>query len=535
MADTLKEFSSFTGKSYSDLKDGITIASTNGSQKAVIKHITIDNPNGRNIQIREGSATGPLVAQTTADGLSGNEILDNSQSLVATTDYKPGVTAIHQVGWYEGHENNLGNTTGYIRTWGPKGYKDRNHSWDRNALDWGPTSHYDPTSNNDSGYGRRWFNSAATGQSLQAVSDSWFGKDGRFYWVHRQGNGSLGGSSLSDFTVRRFETDSTTVTAYGSGQARVSVYDGYRYFYTIADGASVMRKYDTQTLGTSDTYTEITLRPADKDTGTQSISFYNETAGYYYCDGYILVNGSNTSADDSAGSIRLISTVTGKTKSVFGPHWENFNTYGAGTAYNTQRPSIGLCRDSQGDYWTFVGRYGSNTTGGSDENKIWISCIGNNPEKTFLANGQNWGRTRRWMVKSNQTAAKYLEIPEAATAQTLGLKLGVHGAYFGNPAGCMMHSPGLSRYLILVSHRYRDGTGIPSSERGPWFNVIDFDNWDSREGFICDNYQGQFMQETVTGSAEKYTSGVYRMIADPTGVDGSFGDISIRTSGILVT
>ena len=535
MADTLKEFSSFTGKSYSDLKDGITIASTNGSQKAVIKQISIDNPNGRNIQIRKGSVTGPIVAQTTSDGLSGNEILDNSQTLVATTDEKPPVTAIHMVGWYEGHYGNQQGTTGHVRVWGQR-HRYRDYNWSYDDLDWGPTHENDHTNSSDWAYTTREFNSAADGQQLKAVSDSWWGADGRFYWVHRQGDGAIGSTSLSDFTVRRFETDSTTYTTYGSnGDAYVSAYDGERYFYTIANAGTEMRKYDTTTLGTSNTYTSIPILPDDADTGTVQVWFNNETAGYYYNDGYILINGTNTTSQRSGGDFRLISCATGKSRSCFGPAWDVNSNYGSGTSSTTHRPSIAIVRDSMGCYWTFNGRYGADAYD-SDDNRIYVASIGTDPEKTFLANGQSWGRKRRWYLKGNQTNYRYLQTPENDHARNVVRKLGVRGSYFGNPAGTAVHSPGMTRYLILCGNRYKDGTALSSNDRGPYFCAFDFDNVLSRSGFLPDKFRGNGMRYANTfNNQERYAAGVYRMVTEPDAADGSFGDISIRTTGILIT
>ena len=535
MADTLKEFSSFTGKSYSDLKDGITIASTNGSQKAVIKQISIDNPNGRNIQIRKGSVTGPIVAQTTSDGFSGNEILDNSQSLVATTDEKCPITAIHQVGWYEGHTGALELNTGHIRVWGQR-HRYRGYDWSYDDLDWGPTNEMGLTSGSDYAYTKRFFNSAATGQQLKAVSDSWWGADGRFYWVHRQGNGAIGSTGLSDFTVRRFETDSTTYTTYGAnGDAYVSAYDGERYFYTIANAGTEMRRYDTTTLGTSNTYTAIPIREDDKDSGTLLIWFYNDSAGYYYNDGYILMNGTNTTTEKSGGDFRLISCATGKSRSCFGPAWDDNTTYGSGTAQSTHRPSIGLVRDSQGCYWTFIGRY-ANDSHNNDNNKIYVASIGNDPEKTFLGNGQSWGRKKIWMLRGNSTDKKHLQTPENSHAQNVVQKLGVNGSYFGNPAGTVVHSPGLDRYLMMVGSHYKDGQNCSSNDRGPYFQLFDFDNVLSRSGFLPDKFRGNQMRyANYSNSYERYAAGVYRMVNEPDAADGSFGDISIRTTGILIT
>ena len=96
MADTLKEFSAFSNKKYSDLKTGLTLATTSGSERAVIKNISIKNKNSRPIDITEGSITGPQVATGTTDGFSGNEIMDNSQTLHASTSLGIAATSIHR-------------------------------------------------------------------------------------------------------------------------------------------------------------------------------------------------------------------------------------------------------------------------------------------------------------------------------------------------------------------------------------------------------------------------------------------------------
>ena len=79
MADTLKEFSSSTAITYDTLiGDGHTLASTTGSQKAVIKDISISNANRRTLDVKLGTGVGVSSTNNSIDTLSGNFILDNS-------------------------------------------------------------------------------------------------------------------------------------------------------------------------------------------------------------------------------------------------------------------------------------------------------------------------------------------------------------------------------------------------------------------------------------------------------------------------
>ena len=39
----------------------------------------------------------------------------------------------------------------------------------------------------------------------------------------------------------------------------------------------------------------------------------------------------------------------------------------------------------------------------------------------------------------------------------------------------------------------------------------------------------------TSNSQPRYAAGVYRMVTEPDAANGSFGDISIRTTGILIT
>ena len=52
MADELKEFSNLTGKTLTELTNGVTLASTDANKKAVIKNVAVENPSGRSVDLR---------------------------------------------------------------------------------------------------------------------------------------------------------------------------------------------------------------------------------------------------------------------------------------------------------------------------------------------------------------------------------------------------------------------------------------------------------------------------------------------------
>lgn len=93
MADSFKQFYANSNISYTDLTGtGLTIASTNGSQKAVIKDIDIENPNNKTLK---ASIDGVQIASVKkSETLYGNVILDNSKEIKLTASDKPVWTSI---------------------------------------------------------------------------------------------------------------------------------------------------------------------------------------------------------------------------------------------------------------------------------------------------------------------------------------------------------------------------------------------------------------------------------------------------------
>ena len=108
MADTITEFSNHSGKTYSELKAGVSLASTTASQQAVVRDVAIKNVKGRAVKLKIGSTTGMEVASTsaTADVLSGTELLKSSSALVLHTEVSPMFTHFEMIGWGNGYNQN---------------------------------------------------------------------------------------------------------------------------------------------------------------------------------------------------------------------------------------------------------------------------------------------------------------------------------------------------------------------------------------------------------------------------------------------
>lgn len=293
MTDTLKQFSSSESISYSTLiGSGHSLASTTGSQKAVIKDVSISNAKGRQLDVTLGSVDGVAVASTTnkIDTLSGNLILDNSNSIHLSSPDTCAITDFRQTGWGNGDDK----TQDHFVKWGNVGTQFGSFEWDG----WIPGM-LGISGNSDPWGGKN----VEIGFSLQNVSSS-FVANGRFYWNHKRSSSTYGVDTMRSTPIPG--TNNNDIYTYGSGKAAVMVYDGTRYIYTLGNGDTALRKYDTTTLGSSDTYTSINLLQPDSDSAAQTINTQQYPCGYYYRDGFILINGGNGQASSYNTSCPMI-------------------------------------------------------------------------------------------------------------------------------------------------------------------------------------------------------------------------------------
>ena len=497
MADTLKEFSAHSDKNYTNMTAGVDLVSTSASQKAVIKTVSFENPKGRNITVREGSVTGPLVASSSekTGSFTGNEILDNSQSLVATTTDSVTVTGMVCTGWFESRYNHtaLGNDLNKLRVYNTPAVSFG--EYDGSDIATGSQNDYSEVPFSDSVGATKWT------RNIRGASWSCTGKDGRFYWTHHTDNdhqiGGVGGTNRH--TMYRVNGNSATSysTVTGTYDFYWGGYDDERYIYYIGGSdMNAIKKYDTDPGGTNGNITTIQLYEENSTTQNRTNFDGDQYAfGSYFRDNYLLVNPKSDSSATN-GCPTFIDVTTGYTKKL--PY---INKGFSDISGSNMRRSLGIGRDSSGDYWTVVGHYYDTST--SVNNCFQLTNLGNDPRTTFIPSGKTWKSTKTIAVGDNRAANRHAA---------------VDGRRFGNPGGTMIHSPGVDRYMFLIGNRYQYESNASGNEH---FVRLDLDN-QSMPSFC----------KTIPGT---FPAGCFRLTKDPTQADGAFGSISLRTTGILVT
>ena len=508
MADTLKQFGNDTDITYTELTTGQSIVSTTGSQKAVIKDISIGNPEGRTINVSIDSASGTKVATTKnkVDTLSGNLILDNSQSLHLSTPDTCAVTEFRARGWGEGPNRSENG----VFSWGNVGTQ-FNPSFRWNGSFGSPDV--------DTGTGD--LVKRKLGLSLTNPSNG-FEANGYWYWNMRSD-----GCSHSRNTMHRTalgstagETPSGTVTSYGTNMAYLIAYDGSRYIYTMGQTGTTIRKYDTNTLGTSDTYTSITILQPDSDSNAQTVSLGDYNAGSYFRDGFWLVNSNgfndNSTAPNDAYRARIIDVATGKSRLVNDNGMDDSSDFSS-VGRATFKRALGIAKDSKGVYWAFLGQvchYNSN----NDNNKVWGCELGKNIATDFLANGKTIGTTYSYKLHEFSTVSDWTTRIRKPMSQS--------GYMFGNDCGAIMYTPGLDQYLYVYVDEYAQ-TASGSAGFGDAYRQIKFD-FDQ----VLDGMDKFASMDSVTDPSEDWC---YTAWIDPDLAASAFGTVKARTTGILVT
>jgi len=508
MADTLKQFGEDTDINYTELMDGQQIVSTTGSQKAVIKDISIDNPQGRNIDVSFTSKNGTKVATTKnkIDTLTGNLILDNSQSLYLSSTDTCAITDFRARGWGEGNNR----SENKVYKWGNPGTQ-FNPGWTWDGV------FSTPNVNTSTGN----LDALHIGINLQNPSNG-FEANGYWYWHHMRDSGTYNTATMYRTDAVEGTTGAgSTVTAYGNGDHYVLAYDGSRYIYTMGQSGTTIRKYDTSTLGTSDTYTSITVLQPDSDSAAQTVSFGRYNCGFYFRDGYLLVNANgyndNSTAPSANFTARIIDVATGKSRLIY-DIGNNAASYFSSVSRDKLRRPLGIARDSSGVYWAFMGHtryYNSN----SNENRVWGCALGTNPATDFLANGKNYGATFSYKLHDFSTDNNMKTRIRQNMIQC--------GEAFGNSCGAIMYTPGLDKYLYTYVKEYstQSNTNTNGIESG-WHRIIfDFDS--ATAG--ADKFMSM-SSSTTPSEVWSFTGWV-----DADTAKSSFGTVKARTAGILVT
>tara|TARA_R100000655_G_scaffold33717_1_gene66294 strand:+ start:1380 stop:2909 length:1530 start_codon:yes stop_codon:yes gene_type:complete len=509
MADSLKQFGNDTAITYSELKSGQSIVSTSGSQKAVIKDISIDNPNGRNLNVSIDSASGTKVSSTKSkvDTLSGNLILDNSQSLHLSTPDTCAITDIRMRGWGAGSDHNSSS----FWSFGDQGTQFSPWTWNGDVGD--------PNVNASAGDRKQQYH---LGTNITTNASNGFVANGYFYWHQKRQGGAYNTQTMlrTDY-VKGSSGAGSTVTTYGVGKAYVMAYDGSRYIYTMEQENSVIRKYDTNTLGTSDTYTTITVLQPDSDSNAQTIRFDAYCSTFYFRDGFLFIsnNAENDDTNDE-GKSRIIDVATGKSRLVYDPG--TVSTYYSSISRGYHRRAMGIARDSSGTYWTMIGSI-KNPSGNEENNRIYGCSLGASM-KDFVANGGSYGSTYNYRLydwNSNSGEREKIRQPFSTS-----------GYKFGNSCGAVMYTPGIDRYLYTYNRSYSSSNtngGNGFSAGGQYCQIImDFDKVmdgiASTTGFIT--------MPSRTTMAENWDLQAW---VDPDIASSTFGTVKARTAGILIT
>ena len=522
MADELKEFSNLTGKTLTELTNGVTLASTDANKKAVIKNVAVENPNGRSVDLRLNSKTGTKIAgNNSTQTLSGNEILDNSQSLVASTTAELVLNSVDVVGWWEGRMDDGSSSNRYDFTrrkyFGimshstPKGPMFTPDSWDGSL----PTS---PSVTVD--YPKITDMTNTYGYFLEGISDSFFDKDGNmWFWgagshgdPERPSTTSGNAGSLNNQQLHRIKagTLANSLTSYGNGSdARLMFYDGSRYIYTAKHGETKLRKYDTHTIGTSNTYTDVNLY--DDNSGSTALTLNLEPAAagcYYHSSGFAAIYGHGGARDGR--SFRIIDLSTGRTKKLHDYNYDYLSLNGY-TGTSSQRRSLALVENTKGELWAIIGNWHNNTNNADARNGWSLTNLGTNPAACLADNGS--------FVDTKYFNSYTLAGNDSQWTGYIRQKSGGAGnGYFGNPRGFFAHTPNVKRYLTLIGNRYQrsDTTNTYAKFR------LDFDNITGNWGFF----------EHISGA---YKAGCYRAVYDTNEAESGFGTVNFRTTGIEVT
>ena len=533
MPDTLKEFSNLSNKSYSHLKPGtgVQLMTTSASQQAVIKGISVDNPKSRSIDIRVGSATGTIIASATkTETLSGNEIIDNSSSLYATTSTVPVLTS-----WVL-HTPTFEHDGGNITNIGADGRSDWGAVGTANSDLLGKIKQYDladPLFEGQSYTGNTQFWKGteteiqyANSQSNHATSTGQMGEvykgaDGKWYgWSSTDSDSQRG-------IIYRWDSDGTnrTTLANTSGDKQ-NIWDGSRYIYSFRNGThSNHYLYDTNNGGSSSTFG--TRQYDGTDGGTNShrhLGGQPQRHAWMYCDGFALVTGRSGSIGSSSEEqwpklLDLRGVVAGNGARVMDFNY-NHTYSGYNFASNSYvRNSIAIVKGTNSHYYAVFG-YRNNDSHSSADNGITIYDMGKDME-SFMSGGRNPSYTVRCTVPNLVSTGgdrNYLLYRNSARGQSF------HCNQWANTTAIA------DGWLYSFADRYNTGSsgagGVDGTYRAVRINI---------QSIVENGLTTDAQVEYFGTTSDALRSGCWRASLVESAVDPGFGNVNLRTTGILVT
>lgn len=529
MADALKEFSTHTDKNLTQMKAGVTLASTTGSQTAVVKDIHITNETQRPVHVRLGSTTGPKLFTCGNSGTyNGNEILDNSQSIVAHTDSELRVTDFVQRGWGDGGESFPDVSSSEERGTASDTYKTIAHKINNTPI-FSPNE-WDGAFNGNSASEILEFEelpkSSGNNNRLNKPSNHWRAANGDLYAIGTgTNNWGMNDSNLDKQLVYRMPSDASAARSYialGSEHDHdIHAWDGSRYFYTMRHDHNYMRKYDTQTLGTSNTYTSISLYDClTSDTTALQVYAQEHSCGAYFLDGLICWMASDSS---SVGSRFTVTDVaSGRSKALYDPKVGNNNGVSSYSSSRIRR-SMGMAKDKYGDYWAVICNYHSESEQ-TDKNFWAFTNMGSDPKTTYIPNSE--GSTVEASAKKTVLVDMMVSQGGGNNSQ-IARRLGAaDGRYFSNPRGFVVWSPSVTGKLYFYGRRYNHSSDMGTNSGNNFhFYALDIDK-------VADGETTNLMTRYAGSHA---WTGAMELVANQTEGDAAWGKVSLTTKGILTT
>ncbi len=503
MADTITEFSNLTGKTFTEMKAGVSLASTTGSQTAVIRDVAIKNTNGRTVKLKIGSSTGMEVASSSAtkDVLSGTELLKASSALVLHTEQAPLFTHFEMIGWGVGYSGNTIQRDTTIRY----------------QIGQIPFDSYGDGANDGA-----WEGGMSTTQSVRNGTWQYNISHYRYFTVSgaKQEWWRRGGDNGTGTRNRLYRTNASGDATNMMSNCYLMFYDGSQYIYGFTS-SSTYYKFDAVNDIANQNSTGITCRPDGGSTSSGSVNLSFSTyggSGYFYKDQTTGVPYALIFMQGGTGETvraRIVELTTGKSRKIYDP---DANNLGGSYSASVNRRSCGIVKDSNGDHWAYICCLKSSSYSNSG-NAMAICKLGQNISTNFLDAGQNYTSTYHYKASDSAIA------DAGADAQrSWSYNLGGDGERLHQQAGFSLESPECPRYAFLFGDKYGATADRPSGTYGARY---DFDNVDDLSKF--------FTPLAGNWSEGNGQSGIYRAVSVDSDANSAFGTVDVRTTGILTT
>ncbi len=418
MADELKEFSNLTGKTYTDFKTGVTIASTTATQTAVVKNVSVTrSATSGSFKLTVDSITGHQVANIDkTSSLSGNELLGNSQSLIVSNGDVPRFNRLDKMGCMGvdgstgvgGSHPTGGSSSSYYAY--PRecfaSSKNRSIAFTSthygNASDWDPAEVLRPTQTPLSSFtgNERETGGNITNMTDVACTERYKGADGSWYFYIQLGLDAStrltnSASEVIDkgklYKIDSTATDGRTIvvgSAFGDTSDRYDgiCWDRVRYWWLFKRNTTIVKRYDTQTgtttninmkrryLGTNEysgsARTDMTFRLGGQTGAPGSFSYQPVTINgvTYICyrNGQDYYESGQADEHGFALMDTTIRTIESVSNCVTIEGWITSNSYSQSYSYQS-KGYVNFAKSTNGNYWLcFHNCYGAQHTTGDD-------------------------------------------------------------------------------------------------------------------------------------------------------------------------